>query len=270
MIRVGLIGCGRMGARHAAAIAAHPDCTLVWVDDIDPARARDLAARTHASPTPQGQVDAVVVATPPQVRHPAREAAASGRWVFVEKPLALSTGEGASLDRPQVFVGLVERFNPALRAAGPLSPRHLDLVRQSPPPERGQEVPVAFDLLVHDLDLALLWDPDLRLRSGRAVGERAWCALTGPRLTAELRVDRAAPSRRRRLVAYEARAVTTLDLLRGVARRDGATLPGAPTDALQAQWAAFVDAVCGRPSPIATARDALAGLALAEQIPRGA
>ena len=70
MIRIAVLGCGRIGVMHAANIAAHPRARLAGVQDINVAAAEKTAAATgapvfasaaeiFASP----DVDAVLIAT---------------------------------------------------------------------------------------------------------------------------------------------------------------------------------------------------------------
>ena len=48
MIRVGLLGTGRIGSLHAENIASHRDSTLTAVADIDDESANNLAAQFGA------------------------------------------------------------------------------------------------------------------------------------------------------------------------------------------------------------------------------
>lgn len=113
--RVALIGCGRIGSladeesrhpwplTHAGAVAASGRAELAVVCDVDPARA-EHAAQAWAVPQwetnpsralAEGQVDLVIIATPPEGRVPLIEAAVqSGATAIVcEKPLAASAAE---------------------------------------------------------------------------------------------------------------------------------------------------------------------------------
>jgi len=102
-VRVGLIGCGRIGGRHAAALAEMPDVELVAVCDRVKERAESLARESGATVWDDGdslirsnEVDALIIATPSGLHHEqARDGLAHGKHVLVEKPLALSL-EGAS------------------------------------------------------------------------------------------------------------------------------------------------------------------------------
>ncbi len=99
-LRVGLVGCGGIGARHAEAVRAVEFARLTGCHDIDPAAARRVADRHGCAEF--GSVDALLgagidvmcVATPDD-RHadPVLAALAAGCAVFCEKPLATTLGE---------------------------------------------------------------------------------------------------------------------------------------------------------------------------------
>lgn len=45
MLRVAVLGCGRIGRMHAANVARHPRTSLAMVYDIDAKAASDVAAK---------------------------------------------------------------------------------------------------------------------------------------------------------------------------------------------------------------------------------
>jgi predicted dehydrogenase len=101
-IRVGVIGCGVMGPRHAEAAAAGPLTELAAVADLIPERAQATAAQ-HGAERIHGAgseliadpgVDLVVLALPAHARTAlALEAFAHGKHVLIEKPVAMNAGE---------------------------------------------------------------------------------------------------------------------------------------------------------------------------------
>ncbi len=121
-MRVGIVGCGLIGAKRAAALG---DDRLTAVCDRDPARAEALAARTGAHRCASatelfGLCDAVVVATTNDQLAPlAAQALEAGKHVLVEKPAARSAGElepliALAARRSRVVkVGFNHRFHPA-------------------------------------------------------------------------------------------------------------------------------------------------------------
>jgi len=127
VIRVGLVGCGHIGAAHAHAItelarAGLVDARLSATFDTDAARAERFAARFGARAVPAvdalvAEADAVWICTWTSGHAPvARAAAAAGRAVFCEKPLGRDLAEAetvaAVLARVPHQVGLVLRSAP--------------------------------------------------------------------------------------------------------------------------------------------------------------
>ncbi len=103
-LRVGVIGCGYWGSKHARALYGLEAVDTVSVIEPDEGR----RARIQANfPGIQGftsldaaleHVDAVVIATPPSTHYTlAMQAMAAGKDVMVEKPLATSTHEALSM-----------------------------------------------------------------------------------------------------------------------------------------------------------------------------
>lgn len=275
MIDVAVVGCGHMGRHHARIVASHPECRLVASVDLVPERAAAIAAAWGGEArTDVPDVDAVVIATPAST-HAALAGPLLGRgcWVLVEKPLAVTAVDAVELASPRLGVGHVERFNPAIRAAGDLRPRYVEARRLSPPSERGRDVDVVMDLMVHDLDLVLAW-------TGGAVAwfDAVGVAVDGPLVdtasvrlrttcgvTATLVASRVADAPERTLRVFEPGRATTLDLRAGIAYRDGPLAP-AGGDALTAQWAAFVAAIRGDAALPIGFSDGRRVVALAERI----
>jgi predicted dehydrogenase len=125
-LRVGVIGCGRIGAKRAAALGLQD--SLIGCCDLDPATAAQLAHRHGAAAvcaTPAELLslgpDVVVIATVHDQLAPLTEQAlAAGAHVLVEKPAAISAAQVDRLLECQqaaarlVKVGVNHRFHPAL------------------------------------------------------------------------------------------------------------------------------------------------------------
>ncbi|MCU1619095.1 MAG: putative oxidoreductase [Modestobacter sp.] len=102
-MRFGLLGTGWWaGEVHATSLAGHPDAELVGVWGRDLGKAKGLGAQFDVPGTDDldallADVDAVSFALPPDVQAPlAERAAAAGKHLLLEKPIALST---AAADR---------------------------------------------------------------------------------------------------------------------------------------------------------------------------
>ncbi len=105
MLRVGLVGAGRIGAKRAYEIARSSDARLVAVADQDEQRAGALAqpygaraGSTWEALVTARDVDAVVVATPHNWLAPISLAALGAhKHVLCEKPLAITAVEAKEL-----------------------------------------------------------------------------------------------------------------------------------------------------------------------------
>jgi predicted dehydrogenase len=172
-VRVGVVGVGDFGLRHAHTAARLPDLEVCGVADLDAARAAAVASRVGcrayqsledllAAERPDG----IIVATPEAHHLPALQVSLdAGAHVLVEKPVALS-GRDALLARDLaaasglvVLPGHVSRFLPEVAALRELvAGRGLRAVHaaRGVPRERldlhGRIHP-AFMAMVHDLDL---------------------------------------------------------------------------------------------------------------------
>ncbi|MBM0137491.1 Gfo/Idh/MocA family oxidoreductase [Pseudomonas cannabina] len=138
IIRLGLIGAGRMGSFHGLSAARHvPGANLTAIADPTPGQAGRLAAelgvqKVYTDPQQlldDPDIDAVLIAAP--ARSHAElviSAARAGKGVFCEKPMAITLDEAdraisAAADaRVTLQVGFNRRFAKSFRTA------HLDVV----------------------------------------------------------------------------------------------------------------------------------------------
>lgn len=169
-IRVGVIGVGHLGYHHARLYKSLDGVTLAGVVDSDRARGEEVAAEFETAyfANPEellaAGVDAVSVAVPTSYHEELTlPLLRAGADVLVEKPIAASVAEGAEMvlaakeSGRLLQVGHVERFNGAVLAlqGAVKEPRFIECHRLSPYPNRGHDVSVIHDLMIHDLDIIL-------------------------------------------------------------------------------------------------------------------
>ncbi|NIH86090.1 Gfo/Idh/MocA family protein [Amycolatopsis granulosa] len=165
--RIALVGAGTMGALHARVLSRHDRVDLVRVVEPRAAAGRACARRYGTSWTPGlgelSDVDAVVLASATETHHAlALEILGQGKPLLVEKPVANSLAAAeevvalsATRDVP-LMCGFVERFNPAVLTARALAARPVHLMaRRHGPYAPRIRTGVAWDLLVHDVDIAI-------------------------------------------------------------------------------------------------------------------
>jgi predicted dehydrogenase len=140
LLRVGIVGCGRVARIHLERILALPDVQVAACMDIDPRAAEALAARAAQAQAQGGEAvptftdhramlngtrpEAVAIFTPhPAHFRPAADALQAGCHVFVEKPLSTNVQEAHDLARlarsreRKLGVGHQYRLRPSLMEA---------------------------------------------------------------------------------------------------------------------------------------------------------
>lgn len=131
MFRIGLVGAGTMGNTHSRAYRQIEDAAIVAVCDIDAGKANKLAAPWSAAVyssleemLKNGEFDAVDICLPTDLHREAAElAAAYGKHVFCEKPIALNEEDASAIIDAckkagvKLMVGHVVRFFPEYRSA---------------------------------------------------------------------------------------------------------------------------------------------------------
>jgi len=168
-VRVGVVGVGYLGRFHAQKYARLPEADLVAVVDIDGASVQRVADEVRAEALTDyqdliGQVDAVSIVTPTSNHFSiARDFLGAGVHVLLEKPMTQNLEEADQLIELSsrnncIFqVGHLERFNSAFQTVYPRldNPMFLEADRLALFNERGLEVDVILDLMIHDIDIAL-------------------------------------------------------------------------------------------------------------------
>jgi predicted dehydrogenase len=166
-ITAAVVGVGYLGRFHAQKYAQAAHCELVGVVDARQEARDAVAAELGTRPVADhrellGKVEAVSIVTPTPAHYSiAREFLQSGAHVLVEKPITETPGEARELIELAAARGLIlqvghlERFNSAILAAEPhlRAPRFVECHRLAPYRERGTDVSVVLDLMIHDIDI---------------------------------------------------------------------------------------------------------------------
>ncbi|MBF6559765.1 MAG: Gfo/Idh/MocA family oxidoreductase [Candidatus Binataceae bacterium] len=303
-LRAAVVGAGRLGAFHAQKYAALDGVRLTHVVDPDGARARAVAAATGAIAIADyrelaGRVDLASVAAPGSLHHAiAAGLMAAGIDVLVEKPMAATLAEARDLQAIAarsgriLQVGHLERFNPAVVRLRTIvtAPRFIECHRLAPFTERGIDVDVVLDLMVHDLDVILSVAPGRAVIAVEAVGvavltdqidvANARIRFAGG-LIANLNTSRVAPRRERKIRFFQPDAYISVDYeaRRIQVYRKSPPVPGGAfpvisaeqidlgdADPLMDEIAAFTACVRTRAAPPVTADDGLRVMELSDRI----
>lgn len=301
LIRIGVVGIGHLGGYHLQKYAKIPECHIVGV--VDPIAERaGKAAELYGCEvvgdcaTLAQRVDAVSIAVPTGDHFKVASVfLRAGVDVLLEKPIAVTLAEAdelVSLADAQgcIFqIGFVERFNPAIQALRTVigTPLFIESHRLHPFFERGTDVDVILDLMVHDLDLLLHFVAS-PVEGVEAVGVSVLSDkvdIANARLTfasgcvANITASRVTGKTLQKIRFFGIEGYHAVDFqkreLVSLARKSGpdgqvtitenpVTIP--KTDPLEEEIRAFVRAVATRSTPPVTGREGRDALALALRI----
>lgn len=300
-LRAGVIGVGHLGQHHARLYASLPDCALAGVTDNDPARAKVIADRHGAQAFGSvedllREVDVVSVAVPTSAHYAiAKTCLNAGKHVLVEKPIAVEPSQAQELvdlakaQDLRLQVGHSERFNPIMLAMRSqiLRPAFIECHRLSSFSERGTDVDVVLDLMIHDLDLVLSLNPGA-VEEVRAAGVPVLSPtidIANARIqfasgcVANLTASRVSLNRMRRMRVFQRDRYVSIDFQtrQGMVSRRAARAGERPTveieefkgnddEPLKLQLASFLEAVRHGSRPLVSGDDGAAALDVAHRV----
>ena len=169
MIKIAVIGIGKMGNYHMQKVIAHDNAELTGIYDIDNDKAKKIAEERKRKSFDNiedaiSNSNAIVLASPTTTHYEiARKILKAGKHILIEKPIASSIEEADELvalakeNSVKLAVGHIENFNPALVAAFDYiqNPVFVEAHRLSPFVGRGIDVSVIMDLMIHDIEILL-------------------------------------------------------------------------------------------------------------------
>ena len=167
--KVAVVGVGYLGKIHAKIYHDLPGVDLVAVVDSDAETVRAVADQhgCDSFATAQelvGRVDAASIVVPTSAHWPVAEPLLrNGIHIMLEKPVAPTVEESraivelASEQRVILQIGHLERFNAGVMKLAELAhdPRFIEVHRLGAFVERGTDVDVVADLMIHDIDIVL-------------------------------------------------------------------------------------------------------------------
>lgn len=303
-LRVGVIGVGYLGKYHVEKYAALPEVEIIALVDVIPERAQEWAKKVKAEVLTDyrlllGKVQAVSIVVPPDKHYSiAKDFLMAGCDVLLEKPMTATLEEAEDLIATAkrwgriIQVGHLERFNPAMVAVKEkiLIPLFIEAHRLTPFRNRGMEVDVVLDLMIHDLDiiLSLVASPVEKIQAVGVPVLTEKVDIASARLEfssgciANVTASRISFNDQRRMRIFQPDTYLTIDFANRNAslyqRHWGAAgekpqitvenLEVKPGDALQTEIQSFVHSVIFRTRPAVSGEDGKKALALALEISR--
>lgn len=176
MKRIGVLGCGYWGAKHARVLNELPNVVLHRVADVDAIKAQAIAEKypgvawttSLEALLTDPELDGLIIATPASTHAQlALKALAVGKHVMVEKPLALYPDQAQALiDEAQankltLMVGHTFEYHPAVHALHQIVQEgtlgrlyYLDIARLNLGLYQ-RDVNVIYDLSPHDISIMI-------------------------------------------------------------------------------------------------------------------
>ena len=303
-MKAGVIGVGYLGKFHAQKYKAMEGVELVGVADVDSVTVKRIAEENDCKAFTDyrellQEVDAVSVVVPTSFHHKvALDCIEAGVDMLMEKPITTTVEEaddiiGRAADRNLILqVGHLERFNPALVAMEPslTIPVFIESQRISTFKNRGVDVDVVLDLMIHDIDIILniIKSPLETIHTVGAPVVTDFTDIANARLifengaTANVTVSRISRTNTRRMrifqpgsfinVDFANRKVMTMHLKKGQFRENGMPKQDIEVnsfpegDALNLEILHFVDNVQNRTTPLVSGQEGRRALNVALQV----
>ena len=302
-LRTAVIGVGYLGRFHAQKYRELADSQLIGVVDALPQAAEKVAAELSVPAYSDyrellDKVDAVSIVVPTPLHFSVAETFLQhGVHVLVEKPITETIEQAQRLielakqNNCVLQVGHLERFNPAIQAAAKVinTPRFIESHRLAPFKQRGTDVSVVLDLMIHDIDLIqeLVGQPIAHID---AVGAQVFSQdidIANARIRFEggcvvnTTASRVSLKQERKLRIFQDDAYLSVDLqqkiLTAVRKKEAGPVESPAQvaideqsfeqgDALRSEIEAFLSAVRNGSKPVVSGEDGLRALATAIQI----
>lgn len=297
MVRIGIVGLGHLGLIHLRILRElqtqfqvvgvydhnHPRKTFIQSEYPDLTIFDSYQALLEA-------VEAVAIIASTAAHYQlAKEAIMQKKAVFVEKPLCAKLEDAqeleAQLKETSILfqVGHIERFNPVYTAflanTNPIAVSNFSSKRTAPFQERGTDVSVVLDLMIHDIDLLLsLHQAPVQQITVNAKQEKSnACDEVEAQLTfadgmhATLFASRIATQRQRTIEMDTNLGKYYLDLMsQQLEIRPPHEIPkqilATPVNAIQEQWLAFYACYRTQQKPVVDIMAGLQALKLATEI----
>jgi predicted dehydrogenase len=295
-----------LGRFHLEKYAALEEAELVGVAEIRPERLVEITRHFRIPGFSDFRellpgVEAVSIVVPTRLHGEiARVCLEQGVDVLIEKPITSELNEAEALvalahrQGRLIQVGHLERFNPAFLKVGEniRQPLFIETHRLSPFKERGIDVNVVLDLMIHDLDLILhlMGKPPEQVQAVGVPVVSPQVDIANVRLqfangaVANITASRISVKALRKMRIFQPAAYISLDFglksynLVRLEKAENAPVPGMPfvveegqlgdQDALELELRAFIRAVQDRTAPPVTGEDGTRALALALEINR--
>ena len=295
-VRIAVIGCGKLGSRHAEVYSKMPGVELVGVCDTHAEKSQETARRCKTKAFTSHLellklVDAASIVVPSHKHHLiSKDFIQNGVHLLIEKPITTTLEDADALlalaaeQRTLIQVGHIERFNSAIRTIKGIikNPRFIECHRLGPYDPRVADVGVTLDLMIHDIDIVL----DLVKSPVKHIDSVGACILSKTEDIANARVrfenqavcnltaSRVTPDIQRRIRIFQDNAYISLDYVSQEAQiytKDNGTIHHkkidiTKADSLKEELSDFIECVRSNKRPLVSGEEGREALAVALEI----
>ena len=172
MIKIGIIGLGNMGSTHLRVLSILKNVQISFIYDKNSKLMKILAKKYNYNSTNDlkndlNKIDALIISSPTNTHYKyLKMAIGKVKNIFVEKPLTNYLDQSKDIFglvkkfKTNFQIGMIERFNPVFGTVKNIiknekKPIVCKFNRSSNLSDRIKDTDVIYDLMIHDIDLAL-------------------------------------------------------------------------------------------------------------------
>ena len=186
MIKISVVGLGQMGVNHLNNLLNIKNINLISI--YDKIKRKDLENKYNSKFSENikkviNNTDAIIIATPTTTHFKYfLECSKKIKNIFIEKPLVTDIKQFKKIlqitkkKKINLKVGYIERYNPTIQLIKKIIKKNkilnLDFIRTNNRQNKIKDTNIIFDIMTHDIDLALYLSGDVKRISSSGVKKR--------------------------------------------------------------------------------------------------
>jgi predicted dehydrogenase len=186
MIKISVVGLGQMGVNHLNNLLNIKNINLISI--YDKIKRKDLENKYNSKFSENikkviNNTDAVIIATPTTTHFKYfLECSKKIKNIFIEKPLVTDIKQFKKIlqitkkKKINLKVGYIERYNPTIQLIKKILKKNkilnLDFIRTNNRQNKIKDTNIIFDIMTHDIDLALYLSGDVKRITSSGVRKR--------------------------------------------------------------------------------------------------
>jgi predicted dehydrogenase len=186
MIKISVVGLGQMGVNHLNNLLNIKNINLISI--YDKIKRKDLENKYNSKFSENikkviNNTDAIIIATPTTTHFKYfLECSKKIKNIFIEKPLVTDIKQFKKIlqitkkKKINLKVGYIERYNPTIQLIKKILKKNkilnLDFIRTNNRQNKIKDTNIIFDIMTHDIDLALYLSGDVKRIASSGVKKR--------------------------------------------------------------------------------------------------